>query len=323
MSQYARDRFAAFWLMASAWCVCRSPSQTTCPFADAMSLSLEEQKLQLGACFLKHRTLVRDLGLYESLPRSGAASGTGVLLVAPLLVDMLDHSPRAQWDMKLMKDALVLAAANDGSMNKMGVKNATWAALKAERIITLFYHIRRVKRDDKAWRAMITKLTGEQTAELTAIFAKVTPAPLPFATVAPASWSTPDERLLPGPQPIESETTEPKGEPMVRSPVGIGVKVEPQPEEEEQSEQVQQEEQVPKSSAIDLMAALKMKSEPGHCVSVHARACVFHTHKTSTSTHHCPGICLIRLRMFCSVVFAPARLSCLLSLSRPSCPSIS
>ena len=85
MSQYARDRFAAFWLMASAWCVCRSPSQTTCPFADAMSLSLEEQKIQLGTCFLKHRTLVRDLGLYESLPRNGAASGTGVLLVAPLV----------------------------------------------------------------------------------------------------------------------------------------------------------------------------------------------------------------------------------------------
>ena len=59
-------------------------------------------------------------------------------------------------------------------VNKSKFNGSTWSSLKAERLTTLFAHVRRLKRDNDQMRICAAKLSGSSCTSLQEAIAMVT-----------------------------------------------------------------------------------------------------------------------------------------------------
>ena len=112
---------------------------------------------ELEAVCVAHHVIIQNLGYYENIGKSQGACGKGLtnlskFLSATLLVCPQCNICKTQW-----RQALLLADRAKG-LNKSGLPNQTWAGRRAERLLTLLSHLRRLWRSDKRFEQATQKL---------------------------------------------------------------------------------------------------------------------------------------------------------------------
>jgi len=97
-----------------------------------------------------------NLGIYDRISRSQAASAAGLTHNRRLLCMLLETCPTGEVQHQQLKSAMLqFPDANDTSL-----MDSLWAAQKAERMQTLLAHVRRIARDDTRYRQCISKATA-------------------------------------------------------------------------------------------------------------------------------------------------------------------
>ena len=105
-------------------------------------------------------------GEYDNIHRSQAASGPGLASNYELLKILVGISPTMEYTPSALKVGFVDAVRKQPKLNTTQYNNTSWANLKAERIITMCNHCRRLARDTDRWRVAASKCTGEQLSKL-------------------------------------------------------------------------------------------------------------------------------------------------------------
>ena len=217
-------------------------------------MSLEGQEIQeLSNIFVRHKQLIVDMGIYENIGRNCAANGKGLLYMSSCIKDMLRISPGGVFEQRVIREALSMAALAEPSLNPTDLKNQLWSVIRAEKLVTVFYHVRRVSRPGNYWKGMIAKMTGVEGQDLHKVLQPVRSVGERKFPAIPTSWCQ-----------------SPKGEPVSFSPVGgAEIKAEEQTEKlvtpkKEPSEELAPpgEDSIvpaPEPEDIDLNAVLKIK----------------------------------------------------------------
>ena len=107
-----------------------------------------------------HGDLLADLGSYESRNKQGAVDPAGLVRCLPLVKGLLGVCPRAEVPSAPLRQALLSLLTSMPEVNKSKFNGSTWSSLKAERLTTLFAHVRRLKRDNDQMRICAAKLSG-------------------------------------------------------------------------------------------------------------------------------------------------------------------
>ena len=113
------------------------------------------------------------LGEYESLTRTQAASGPGLAACHKLVAMMIRVRPDLHFGMVELRDAIssaLLESANSQSLNTTQFKNTVWCTFKAERLLTIAAHFRRIgnPHDETRFRQASAKCNGHELKTLPA-----------------------------------------------------------------------------------------------------------------------------------------------------------
>ena len=96
--------------------------------------------------FIKHMAKLTNFGVYENISRSMAVSCRGLAALADFLEDVLKLCPSS--NLLLTQARLAILNANKvKAINPSRLQNQVWAGQRAERIVTILAHVRRVKRE--------------------------------------------------------------------------------------------------------------------------------------------------------------------------------
>lgn len=109
---------------------------------------------------------VNELGRYECITRNQAAHASSLVKLDSLLQLLMRHSRTLEFHMTTLREALVEAVRRWPSLNTTKFQGQHWAALKAERLMTISAHFRRLATDQVRLRQASTKCTGEEMAAL-------------------------------------------------------------------------------------------------------------------------------------------------------------
>ena len=115
----------------------------------------------------KHKDLVADMKQYENVGRSQNPNGPGLMLLFDFLSDLIALSPSALLPPAATKMALMTLLVNNPKMNSTPYNSGVWVGARLERITTLMYHLRKLKREDSKLRQVAYSLNGEDLAKLT------------------------------------------------------------------------------------------------------------------------------------------------------------
>ena len=128
----------------------------------------------MGTVLFKNSVVVQDMGIYESLTRNMAVSGSGLYYLKDLLAGITQICPQALFESNTIKLAMK-RFVNSVSELSIGdnISKAVWAGLKTERLVVVLYHFRRVVRDPKAWDVMTTRLPQQYVHELNVLRSSV------------------------------------------------------------------------------------------------------------------------------------------------------
>ena len=102
--------------------------------------------------------------------RAALQKGPGLTLVKGLL----GVCPRAEVPSAPLRQALLSLLTSMPEVNKSKFNGSTWSSLKAERLTTLFAHVRRLKRDNDQMRICAAKLSGSSYTSLQEAIGMVT-----------------------------------------------------------------------------------------------------------------------------------------------------
>jgi hypothetical protein len=120
-------------------------------------------------------TKALDLGMYNQMSLNSAAHGFGILQNSKLLKALLSVSPYAMFKAGDLKQALVMAASSFSNLvpgNQM-YNVSGWANLKAERLMVLLNHLRRISNSPTRLRQASNKLDAQSKEALLALTATV------------------------------------------------------------------------------------------------------------------------------------------------------
>jgi len=119
--------------------------------------------------FVSHAEVVADLGVYERLSRSQHVHGAGLLEIHDLLWDLIMLCPSAEPREASMRSALLELVTIRPEVNTSKFNNMSWASMRTERFVCIFYHLRRLKREEARLVQVAAKLTGQQLTKLKAL----------------------------------------------------------------------------------------------------------------------------------------------------------
>ena len=94
-----------------------------------------------------HKDLVQDMGSYEYIGTSSAPDIRGLVRNMDLWVALGKAEPTAEVAPAPLKQALLSLLTNHTEMNNSKHRGEVWVQLRANRIIILLAHVRKVKRD--------------------------------------------------------------------------------------------------------------------------------------------------------------------------------
>lgn len=123
--------------------------------------------------FKDHSALIANLGIYETVSKSGAVSPKGLLDCEALLQDITEVAPTCELAPQVLRTSLMNLLAHDVSLNSTKWNGATWCNIKAERVTVLLAHLRKVARDKEQQRLCTAKLTSHQYQQLETLFSEV------------------------------------------------------------------------------------------------------------------------------------------------------
>ena len=123
--------------------------------------------------FKDHSALIANLGIYETVSKSGAVSPKGLLDCKALLQDITEVAPTCELAPQVLRTSLMNLLAHDVSLNSTKWNGATWCNIKAERVTVLLAHLRKVARDKEQQRLCTAKLTSHQYQQLETLFSEV------------------------------------------------------------------------------------------------------------------------------------------------------
>jgi hypothetical protein len=89
-----------------------------------------------------------------------AAGGNDLCVVMDLLLALLQLQPRASIRANQLKQAILICVIAEPGLNHSNYKAAIYAGFRAERIITILHHWRRVVREPYRWTQMAGQTTG-------------------------------------------------------------------------------------------------------------------------------------------------------------------
>ena len=121
--------------------------------------------------FSAHPELVMDLGAYERIGRADAAHGKGLVQLQSIIVGLLKVNNSGRLNAPALKNAILDLVVENPSLNKTCYNNSVFAGLKAERFVTVFYHLRRIKRESVRRRQCLANLDSEGSQALIDMFA--------------------------------------------------------------------------------------------------------------------------------------------------------
>ena len=110
--------------------------------------------------------LVADLGQYETVSRAGAVNPAGLVKVAPLVKGLLAVCPSASVAPGPLRQALLSMLTSMPEVNKTKWNGSTWSNLKQDRLATIFFHIRKLVRDQDQMRLCASKLNASSFLQL-------------------------------------------------------------------------------------------------------------------------------------------------------------
>ena len=110
--------------------------------------------------------LVADLGQYETVSRAGAVDPAGLVKVAPLVKGLLAVCPSASVAPGPLRQALLSMLTSMPEVNKTKWNGSTWSNLKQDRLATIFFHIRKLARDQDQMRLCASKLNASSFLQL-------------------------------------------------------------------------------------------------------------------------------------------------------------
>jgi hypothetical protein len=128
-----------------------------------VQLTVEQHCLEHGCNF----------GLYESVARSQAAVGKGLLQNRQLLLALLSLYPLLEFLMSSIKKGFIRALVQRPTLNTGQYANNIWAGFRAERVLTLCNHLRRIAREPIRFQQCISKMTPAEVQELKELMDKV------------------------------------------------------------------------------------------------------------------------------------------------------
>ena len=116
---------------------------------------------------------VKNMGLYETVSKTGAVNPKGLLKCKGLLQDFIEATPTCEVSSQALRTSLTQLLTHNVSLNTSKFNGATWANIKAERITVLLAHCRKVAREPEQQRLCTAKLTSSEYQELEAVFSQV------------------------------------------------------------------------------------------------------------------------------------------------------
>ena len=122
--------------------------------------------------FLKHQDLINDFKSYEILSRNSAVDPRGLHSLLPLVDDLVKLEPTGEIHPNPMKAALLKLLAECPKLNNSGHKGVVWVELRAGRINTILYHLRRLAKNTNM-PSMVNALTACELAKLQETLKKV------------------------------------------------------------------------------------------------------------------------------------------------------
>lgn len=109
---------------------------------------------------------VNNLHKYEALTRPQACDGSSMVQLASLLEVLMEHSSSMEYTMSTLRDALLACVRRRPELNSTRFQGQHWASFRAERIITLAAHFRRIALDEVRLRQASSKCTGPEIAKI-------------------------------------------------------------------------------------------------------------------------------------------------------------
>ena len=120
----------------------------------------------------KHSDRIMDMGKYEQVGRSMAARSDGLAYFYMLLIELFTFCPWCEVNYSQWKEAIVHAEAaskKEGKDLNSGTFNLKiWSGQRAERFMTVLYHVRRLKRTEEAWHVFAKKASKADLAKVQA-----------------------------------------------------------------------------------------------------------------------------------------------------------
>jgi hypothetical protein len=109
---------------------------------------------------------VNDLGRYEVLARPQAIHGSSMIGLKSLIALLLEHNNTMEYTMQSLKDPLMAAVRMHPKLNNTKFQTQHWASFRAERLLTLCCHYRRLAMDAVRFRQCASKCTADEVEQL-------------------------------------------------------------------------------------------------------------------------------------------------------------
>ena len=113
-----------------------------------------------------YSAVVADFGAYEHLSRSSAVDPLALVSLSPFLSALFKVCQEGEVNPKPLRLALMQVLCDAPSLNKSKFNGQVWVNLRAERLCTILYHMRKIARDPEALRICTGKLTSSQMENL-------------------------------------------------------------------------------------------------------------------------------------------------------------
>ena len=108
----------------------------------------------LATCFGKHKEMIGNMGAYESIGKSMSPLGPDLMKMLPLLKDIVAMSPSATLPPGPSKHALINMLLTTPRLNPGPYNSVVWASARWDRLGTVLYHLRKIKREPTKLRAV-------------------------------------------------------------------------------------------------------------------------------------------------------------------------
>lgn len=107
-----------------------------------------------------------DLFKYDFLTRPQACDGPSLVKLRTLIDILMSQTETMEFSMTTLRDAMLLTVRRFPGLNKSKFQDQHWASFRAERLLTVAAHFRRLALDEIRFRQACTKCTPEEVQSL-------------------------------------------------------------------------------------------------------------------------------------------------------------